>query len=444
MSENNELSEREIEILRLVATGASNKEIAQQLFISANTVKVHLRNIFSKIGAESRTEAAIYAMNTGLANNPAAPLEPGPPAQVEPLAVVSLPVAGSPASSPDPARRRGYLIVIAVLLIGLAALGVWFFYQQGWLFQPALLTIPDPTEGRWMEGAPLAVARKFLAVAAVEDQLYAIGGEALDGPSNLTERFSTEKSAWERLADKPTPVSQVSAALIGGKLYVPGGRLANDLVTNLLEIYDPRQDRWVRGADLPLRLSAYGLAAFEGKLYLFGGWDGEKYVDRVYQYDPGLDRWTISPYRMSRARSQAGAAVVGSKIYLVGGNDGNRPTNLVEAYSPELEAQGENPWSRRRSLPQGREAMGIAVIAENIYVIGGLSSVDGILPNLAYDPLVDAWSAIETPENQTWFGLGLLPLGNRIYAIGGELGGSLTSQTTAYQAIYTILLPVVR
>lgn len=88
--------------------------------------------------------------------------------------------------------------------------------------------------------------------------------------------------------------------------------------------------------------------------------------------------------------------------------------------------------------------MGIAVIAENIYVIGGLSSVDGILPNLAYDPLVDAWSAIETPENQTWFGLGLLPLGNRIYAIGGELGGSLTSQTTAYQAIYTILLPVVR
>ncbi len=66
MPENNGLSDREIEILRLVATGASNKEIASQLFISTNTVKVHLRNIFAKIGVELRTEAAMYVVNHGL------------------------------------------------------------------------------------------------------------------------------------------------------------------------------------------------------------------------------------------------------------------------------------------------------------------------------------------------------------------------------------------
>jgi NarL family two-component system response regulator LiaR len=59
------LSEREMEVLKLAATGVSNKDIAQQLFLSPRTVQVHLGNIFTKLGVASRTEAILYALKRG-------------------------------------------------------------------------------------------------------------------------------------------------------------------------------------------------------------------------------------------------------------------------------------------------------------------------------------------------------------------------------------------
>jgi DNA-binding NarL/FixJ family response regulator len=60
------LSERELEVLRLVAKGMLNKEIAKVLFISEKTVKNHISNIFRKLKVTDRTQAAIYAIKNNL------------------------------------------------------------------------------------------------------------------------------------------------------------------------------------------------------------------------------------------------------------------------------------------------------------------------------------------------------------------------------------------
>jgi len=65
------LTEREVDVLRLLAQGKANKEIARELVIGEKTVKTHVSNILMKLGVQSRTQAALYAAQIGLA-----PLEP--------------------------------------------------------------------------------------------------------------------------------------------------------------------------------------------------------------------------------------------------------------------------------------------------------------------------------------------------------------------------------
>jgi len=62
-----ELTEREGDVLRLIAQGKANKEIAMDLVIGEKTVKTHVSNILMKLGVQSRTQAALYAAQNGLA-----------------------------------------------------------------------------------------------------------------------------------------------------------------------------------------------------------------------------------------------------------------------------------------------------------------------------------------------------------------------------------------
>jgi DNA-binding NarL/FixJ family response regulator len=73
--ERSPLSQREREIVGLVAQGFKNKEIAERIFISEQTVKNHLHNIFDKLGVSDRLELALYAIHKGIHSDE--PAEPG-------------------------------------------------------------------------------------------------------------------------------------------------------------------------------------------------------------------------------------------------------------------------------------------------------------------------------------------------------------------------------
>ena len=73
-----DLTEREIEILRLIALGHTNAEIAQQLYLSVRTVETHRARAMKKLGLRNHVELARYAIERGIVPpNPPAPTPPG-------------------------------------------------------------------------------------------------------------------------------------------------------------------------------------------------------------------------------------------------------------------------------------------------------------------------------------------------------------------------------
>jgi DNA-binding CsgD family transcriptional regulator/N-acetylneuraminic acid mutarotase len=437
MSDNKSvLTERELEIVRAVATGATNQQIARDLTISINTVKVHLKNIFAKLDIQSRTEVALYAVKAGLVE------VERPTSALEGLAAQAALSGAEPISR----RKRVTLVVTLVLAAMLVLL-------------PRVETSPESApendfvdagesrvEGgaavqlqRWNSMAPLPSPRSRLAAVYLDGKVYIIGGDTPDGVTGAVEEYDPSSNSWRARAAKPTAVLNVSAALVGGRLLVPGGYSADGEVVADVEIYDPEADSWARAALMPVPLCAYAIAAVDGKLYVFGGWNGSTYVASTYEYDPLTDRWSERT-PMSSARGFASAGVIEGKVYVVGGYDGQREYATVEEYDPAQEGRGD-PWRERTPMGMKRGGLGVATIAGTLYVIGG--GWNGYLAfNERYDPRSDRWSTIESPVLGQWRNLAVVAGSTKIYALGGW-NGDFMDANQEYEALFTYYLPEV-
>ncbi|HWQ04414.1 MAG TPA: LuxR C-terminal-related transcriptional regulator [Longilinea sp.] len=445
MAEENGLSEREQDILRLVATGASNKEIAQALVISPNTVKVHLRNIFSKIGVVSRTEATLYALRTGLIKSPAPPPLEVEGSSAQPMTEALILPADDTIQLPWTRRLRWaglitvtMLAVFALVLAGGRALGLPLFFTPTPASTPGNSSTPVGLN-RWLNAADIPIPLDYAASAVYEDNLYLIAGQSNSKPSAEVYSYNAVDQVWVMHAPKPTAVSKIQAALLGELIYVPGGLDAEEKPITKVERFDPRNNTWENAAVMPAPRSAYALAALEGKLYLFGGWDGKAYQNSLFIYDPAEDRWTQGadlPY----VSGFASAVSSNGKIYLFGGtSDGKTPIRSVLAYYPQRDLDGENPWETQSEIPQARFASGATALGDLIFLFGGSDgSAAPDLPGVQYQPQRDEWSVLDDSLQPIGAGAAALGLENYVYVFGP---GNLNQR---YQAIYTVTIPVIK
>jgi DNA-binding CsgD family transcriptional regulator len=431
------LSEREMEVIRLVAEGATNRQIARELVISINTVKIHLRSIFEKLNVQSRTEAALYAVREGW-------VAVAPPT-VEAEAVAEA-VEEEPVERISLAKRITF--VVAALLVFVVA----FFPQTG-VTAPFSKVSNDFTNrpaareqsavrfeiSRWVNRAQMPTSRERLAVVAHEDKIYTIAGDTPGGVTDVVEIYSPDDNIWAIGTSKPTPVSNVAAAVVDGLIYVPGGYNAAGEVVTTTEVYDPAHDIWDTRAPLPAPLCAYAMAAVDGKLFVFGGWEGDSYVASVYEYDPQEDSWTART-AMSTARGFAAAGVVEGKVYVVGGYDGTTEFALCEEYDPAKDDGTGVPWTIKAPMSVGRGGLGVAVVAENLYAVGG-GWQSYLVYNERYSPDTNTWANFETPITAEWRNLGVAATETKIYAIGGYSGDYL-SDNQEYQALFHLYLPI--
>jgi len=406
------LSERELEVLRLVATGASNREIAYRLHISSNTVKVHLRNIFAKIGAESRTAATMIAVQEGWVEVPATPSAALPPTVQE-----EVPVPVPPA--PLPWSRRITLLVAALLAVVTTALA-WPRGVGRGAGREGLLParggsevsggISVGGETLWEERAQMPTRRAGLALAAWERRLYAIGGQGPEGVTAVVEVYDPQNDTWTRAADKPTPVAYVSAAVVDGGIMVPGGCTSDGGATAVVEVYDPQSDHWSDVTPLPVPLCAYSLVVYDGRVYLFGGSDGEETLGVTLVYDPASGRWAERA-PLPRARTVAAAAALGERIYVVGGYRDGRALSDCDVYDPAADH-----WGQCAPLTVGRSGLGLVALGGQLYAIGGGEYLGF---NERYDPPTDHWTAVHSPLTGVWQSPGVAMLDLIIYAVGG-------------------------
>ncbi|WP_110516203.1 kelch repeat-containing protein [Herpetosiphon llansteffanensis] len=459
MSEQSPLSEREIEVLQQLALGASNNEIANTLVISPNTVKVHIRNIYTKLGVLSRTEATLEAVRRGLievAINPTlvpepeiVPTEPEPlvrppssePPPAEPVQATTI-VQPTIPSIPDPITPvltqptnqitipRSYALailgVLGGLIVAVMAIG-WIVVRSN--ITPTTQPVPTTVVSNvWQPLTALPQPTYQHTGVFLADSLLVIGGNTETGVVEQTWQLNLATGAWRELAPKPTAVAASGAVQIAGQIYVAGGRDKNGNASKSFEIFDLAQNRWQSGPAMPEARANAMVAAIDGKVYVFGGENESVIAATSFIYSPDSKSWSQGAPIPLPLRDAA-IAQNGSDVVLIGGQTTTGPN--LKTWRLQTGA-----WQALADLPAPRIDAGAVFITNQIYVVGG---AEGDQPVLVLQN--NLWTTTDLRTGHALSEHLVLSNARDIYSIGGWNGTNALAETRSWTPITNIFLP---
>ena len=290
----------------------------------------------------------------------------------------------------------------------------------------SILSFPlvSAIEDSWTTMAPLPTSSDIDDAVAVDGKIYLLG-------SSKNVQYDPETNTWSQLAPPPIPNYWANVVACQNKIYIIGGE-----AEKLTQVYDPATDTWENRTSIPSTRIGLQENVVDGKIYLIGGLIpsplgviNPSSANDVY--DPATDSWsTMAP--IPTPVGGAPSAVLDDKIYIIGGaNSGGpdySPINQVQIFDPKT-----NQWTNGTPIPTGVfSAGGCATTGlfapKRIYVVGGTTNYyfregyaerASIDLNQVYDPITDTWT-IGTPMLDPRFGLEVAVVNDELYVIGGS------------------------
>ena len=438
MAEPNEpLTERELQIVQSLATGASNKEIAAQWFLSPNTVKVHLRNIFTKLDVQTRTEATMIAVRNGWvavgdaigdgANLPLAETGHNPEVSRVPSTATDVDIASTPV---DRGEATDSVTGIVSEVAESESNGKLFetLPEMNSILRTVITPVPVAPNPQLLP--PLSLRRRLAVVGAlviaVALSVLSLQVRPSDATSNPDDVAATEvlgspalttsqstrwntrasvRSARARSIAVGVP-AQNSIVLIGGQI---DRRISGEVL-----VYNRGEDSWRElNADKPTPVINTGAALINSHIYIPGGTTtGNVATDHFEALDLKTNTWTALP-RLPQPSTGHAVASVDNQIFVLGGRVGSQVSGESRMFDATT-----NRWSVLPPMPSPRENAAAAAFNDRVYVVGGFDGRHELATCEFYSITNQTWSKC-APMTVGRSSFGLVMVGPALFAIGG-------------------------